>query len=78
MTLLTVPAHCLDADFEANILKQYQVKIIDRSNEPWSVVFEGSSESLVSMYNENWGDQPIGVESDFLSEPTLSKKVRTL
>ena len=54
MTKLTVESHCLDDDFKMTIKKDYNVNVIDESNAPWSVVFEGSKENLIRMYNEHW------------------------
>lgn len=75
MTNLSAPAHCLDGDFEALILEKYQVKVIDRTGVPWNVVFEGSRDNLIAMYNGHWGDSPIDADSDLLSEPTIPRAV---
>jgi len=53
---LELDAHSIDVEFEETILREYDVKIIDRSGEPWSVIFEGTREQLRSMVKNNWGD----------------------
>ena len=56
MTFLTVCAYDLNEEIIADILKEYQVTVKDRSNDPWAVVFEGSRDNLISMFNKHWTD----------------------
>lgn len=58
--LLETDAHNLDEEFEKIIQEDYGVKIVDRTREPWSVVFEGERELLIKMVHDHWG----GIELD--------------
>ena len=53
---LELDAHSIDDEFERIILKDHDVKIADRSGEPWSVVFEGTRDQLLAMVANHWGD----------------------
>ena len=53
---LELDAHSIDDEFEQIILRDHDVKITDRSGEPWSVVFEGTREQLLAMVSNHWGD----------------------
>ncbi len=55
MAKIDLQAFCIDDEFESSILASYGVKIIDRTNAPWDVTFEGSVEGLVSMADAWWG-----------------------
>jgi hypothetical protein len=56
MATLKIEAHCVDEQFEKEIKVDYGVAIIDRSDEPWCVVFEGDRSKLVAMVAEHWGE----------------------
>lgn len=53
---LELDAHSINDEFEKLILQSYDVKITDRSNEPWSVIFEGTRGQLIRMVKDHWGD----------------------
>jgi len=53
---LELDAHSIDDEFEQIILRDHDVRITDRSGEPWSVVFEGTREQLLAMVSNHWGD----------------------
>lgn len=53
---IELDAHSLDDEFEELILKDYDVKIVDRNGEPWSVIFEGTREQLLRMIKDHWGE----------------------
>lgn len=53
---IELDAHSIDDEFEALILQDYDVKITDRSGEPWSVIFEGTRENLLRMVKEHWSE----------------------
>ena len=55
MATIELEAFCIDDEFESSILTSYGVKIIDRTNAPWNVTFEGSREGLASMADVWWG-----------------------
>jgi hypothetical protein len=59
MATVTVPAHVIDDEFESEIAK-VDVRIIDRTNAPWAVVFEGPRAGLEAILRKSWG----GEESD--------------
>lgn len=54
------PAHNMDGDF-LECLEAANVKIVDRSDEPFNVVFEGTEKALRDLYQENWAgdDYPV-------------------
>lgn len=54
---LTVPAHCMDDDF-LDDLDRAGVKIVDDSQAPWAVTFEGTAAALREMYATHWADGP--------------------
>lgn len=54
MSILKTDAHCVEGDFEAMILKDYGVKIINREHTPWEYTFQGTRESLINMYRDHW------------------------
>lgn len=56
MARLTVEAHCLSAEFEAQIFADHGIVVIDSGGAPWEVTFEGTVEGLVAMYEVHWGD----------------------
>lgn len=72
MTLLIIDAHGLDEEFEALILKDFAVRVKDRTNEPESVVFEGPRDGLIAMFNEHWAnddaDNYLAQDSSWLCE----------
>lgn len=57
MTFLTVESHDLNEEFEQTIERDYGVRVTDRSDEPWCVVFEGARDQLILMYNQHWGNE---------------------
>jgi hypothetical protein len=59
---LRIDAHAMDDDVEARILRDYNVRVIERKNAPWEWVFEGTRESLHRMFRECWGDEDASVE----------------
>lgn len=63
---LELDAHSIDDEFERIILKDHDVKIADRSGEPWSVVFEGTREQLLAMVANHWGDTVEVSDDDFV------------
>lgn len=63
MTFLTIEAHGLDEEFQAEIHDQFGVTVKDRENESCFVVFEGPRENLIAMYNKHWA---VGDEENFL------------
>lgn len=63
---IELDAHSLDDEFEELILKNYDVKIVDRNGEPWSVIFEGTREQLLIMVKDHWGDH-MEISDDELS-----------
>lgn len=52
---LELDAHSIDDEFEELILRDYDVKITDKSDQPWSVIFEGTREHLLLMVKDHWG-----------------------
>lgn len=68
MTKVTIEAHCADDEFEADILKEFNVTITDRSNEPWAVVFEGTRENLTAMVKKHWGYPDEEIPSDWFAD----------
>lgn len=66
---IELDAHSIDEEFEISIFKNFGVKIIDRSGEPWSVIFEGTQESLRAMTLQHWGDIKINVSDFQKSDP---------
>lgn len=58
-------AHSIDDEFEQIILKDYGVKIVDRSGEPWSVIFEGTRDQLSAMVLSHWTDKIELSDDDF-------------
>ena len=62
---LELDAHSIDDEFEQTILRKYDVKITDRSGEPWSVIFEGTREHLRAMIKDNWGDRMEVSDEEF-------------
>lgn len=78
MTFLTVCAHDLTDDFEKTINTDYQVVIRDKSNEPWSVVFEGDRDNLIAMFNAFWTngdeDELLDSSSPWLTEVFVAKE----
>lgn len=62
---LELDAHSIDDEFEELILKNYDVKISDRSGEPWSVIFEGTREQLILMVKDHWGDHMEITDGEF-------------
>jgi len=54
MATVTIEAHCLDEEFIQTIKRDFNVEVVDRSKEPWSVQFSGSRESLANMLNLHW------------------------
>lgn len=62
---LELDAHSIDDEFEQIILKDYDVRIADRSGEPWSVVFEGTRDQLLAMVSNHWGDSVEVSDDDF-------------
>lgn len=56
--VLRIDAHCVDDEFEADILKTYGVKITERDKAPWEWAFEGTRGNLQRMWAEHWGDAP--------------------
>lgn len=62
---LELDAHSIDDEFEQTILREYDVKITDRSGEPWSVIFEGTREQLRAMIKNNWGDRMEVSDEEF-------------
>ncbi len=79
MTHLIIEAFGLDEEFEALILKDFAVRVKDRTKEPWSVVFEGPREGLIAMYNEHWADDNsdnyLAQDSSWLSD--LPPEIKT-
>lgn len=63
---LELDAHSIDDEFEQRILKDYDVKITDRTDEPWSVMFEGPREQLLAMVSALWGDHMKISDSEFM------------
>ncbi len=55
MSKLIAESHNFDAEFEAEILQNYNVKVVDKTNAPWNVVFEGTIDNLIKMHLEHWG-----------------------
>lgn len=53
---LSCPAHSLDDDSVVLFKKDFDVDVVDRSNEPFNVIFHGLPENLERMYAENWGE----------------------
>jgi hypothetical protein len=62
---LELDAHSIDDEFEQIILRDHDVKITDRSGEPWSVVFEGTRDQLSAMVANHWGGMEIS-DDDFV------------
>ncbi len=52
---INLPAHCLDDEFEEQCAAA-GIAIIDRSQEPWSVIFEGERDALLNFVGEHWGE----------------------
>lgn len=67
---LELDAHSLDDEFEKAILKQYDVRITDRSGEPWSVTFEGTRDQLKAMVIAFWGEHMEIGDEDFVPVET--------
>ena len=63
---IELDAHSLDDEFEELILNEYDVKIVDRNGEPWSVIFEGKREQLLRMVKDHWGEH-MEISDDELS-----------
>lgn len=63
---LELDAHSIDDEFEQIILRDHDVRITDRSGEPWSVVFEGTREQLLAMVSNHWGDAVEVNEEDLV------------
>lgn len=63
---LELDAHSIDNEFEQIILRDHDVRITDRSGEPWSVVFEGTREQLLAMVSSHWGDTVEVSDEDFV------------
>jgi len=53
---LELDAHSIDDEFEQIILRDHDVRINDRSGQPWSVVFEGTRDQLLAMVANHWGE----------------------
>lgn len=58
MTLyrMAEPCHNMDADF-LKAMKALDVRIVDMANAPYNVIFEGTQEALVKLYDDEWGTQ---------------------
>lgn len=63
---LELDAHSIDDEFEQIILRDHDVKIADRSGEPWSVVFEGTRDQLLAMVANHWGESVDVSDGDFV------------
>lgn len=57
MATLTIPAHLLSPEFRTEIKRDFNVDVIDESNAPWEVVFQGTPIALRAMYAVHWADQ---------------------
>lgn len=68
MTQLTTCAYCFDEEFEAMILNAYGVRVIDKTDVPYSVVFEGDREKLAQMYTAHWSPDSDEDILDLLSD----------
>lgn len=62
---IELDAYSIDDEFEQIILKDHGVKIIDRSGEPWSVIFKGTRDQLSEMVLRHWADQVELTDEDF-------------
>ena len=51
---IVLDAHSLDKEFEAQ-LAAANIRVVDRIDEPWSVVFEGEQDALIDFVQEHWG-----------------------
>jgi hypothetical protein len=73
---LSTCAHCLDDEFEEQILADYGVRVSDKQGAPWTVVFSGTRDGLIGMFNDNWpeGDTAnlISLATDQVTEVTVS------
>lgn len=68
MTLLTIEAHSIDGEFE-KLINENGVTIIDRTNEPWSVVFRGERAKLIEMVKVHWDeDRAYGLGAELCDE----------
>jgi hypothetical protein len=54
LSYLVIDSHGLDDEFEALIMNKYGVKVYDKTNEPWTVVFQGAKCGLIKMVQEHW------------------------
>jgi hypothetical protein len=54
MAKITIEAHAIDAAFEESIQENFGVTVVDRTNEPWGVVFEGEPSKIVEMVGIHW------------------------
>lgn len=51
---IAIDAHCADEEFEKSILTDYGVTIVDRKDEPWTIIFEGTPPNLLKMLQDHW------------------------
>lgn len=82
MTFLTVSAHLLTDEFVDQIQKEYQVTIKDRTDEPWTVVFEGERDDLINMFSDHWTngdeDEQLSPSSPWLSDVFVARKKQNI
>ena len=73
MIQIAIDAHRIDEDFEQELAAR-RVRIIDRSDEPWCVIFEGSREALINLLHANWGCLDVIEAADLVDSSIFKGK----
>lgn len=53
-----LPTHVGGEQLEAT-MTELDIRVVDDTNAPWDVIYEGTEEALRKMYDEHWGDDPF-------------------
>ena len=72
MIQVALDSHCLDAEFEGQ-LADAGITIVDRTDEPWCVIFEGDRTVLIDFVREHWGCKSYEDAVGMVDEGTLEK-----
>jgi hypothetical protein len=58
MTLyrMATPAYCLDENVLA-LFAEAGVRLVDKANAPWNVIFEGTEQALRAIHAEHWNEE---------------------
>lgn len=72
MIQVALDSHCLDAEFEAQ-LAAAGIAVVDRTDEPWCVIFEGRRDVLIDFVREHWGCETYEDAVALVDDGTLEK-----